>query len=1066
MLDCPPEPVFTPRLPVNIVDHFAATEPDRPYAYAPVTDDPEDGFAPILFGALARAVNHVAHDIAALRSRVPEATTDDFPTVAYLGPNDVRYLIIMLACVKARCKAFFASPRNSDASMQSLLGVTKPIVILHADRFADLARHWASIYPVELRQAPSSHVWLEASPMPFPYEERLEEARWHPYFVIHTSGSTGIPKPVVVKQGSFSACDIWRQQPEFQGAPFLFTHWAASSSRLLLPMPAFHMAALSLFTFLGLYSATPIVFAPPDRPLTADIVLRCIMASESDSAMLPPSVLQEIAAIPGGIEVLARLKFLGYGGGPVAPPLGDMLVERGVKLASALSSTEFSPYHIFYQRDPKLWNWHILNTDSMGAEMREIDARVEGERAYELVLRRMNKDPGLQTVFYTFPDKQEWATGDLFKKHPTLPHHYQYAGRADDVIIFSNGLKMNPSSVERLVACHPGVKNALVVGSGRFQPALIVEPHVLPQSSEQAEALIDSLWPTIEEANQTNAAHSKITRQLVTISDPKIPFPTSAKGSVQRPFANEIYKHIIDAVYEKAEEQHDDEQEAQKMDFESIETLTASITEILVTRLGVSGVTPDADLFSLGVDSLRVVSLSKHIFLGAKAAGFDVDYETVSPRVIYAQMAPRALAEHLLSRLSGGDDTCALQRNDVHEMGAFTRLVEKYTSDLPPPNKGQQEPLNDDQTIIITGTTGSLGAYMLDRLVRSSRVRTIIALNRGDDGGASRQVDISADRGLSTDFSKVEFLGGDLSLPTWGFGKEIYEKLLASADRIVHSAWPVNFNIGVGSFEPSIRGVRHLVDFSNRAAKRVPIVFVSSISTAMRWRDKAAVPEERLDDPSLPKMGYGRSKAAASMILEAAVAKSGVCAASIRVGVIAGSHKPSGMWNKQDFIPSLVASSVYLGILPDSIGSTDAIDWMPAEDVAGLVLDVSGISEPRSVSDISGYFHGVNPRTTTWSSIASAIKEYYGKRIAKIVSLAEWVDALERSAQETSAGDAERNPGIKLIDTYKTMLASREMGLQRLSFATERTEAHSRTLRNTKPVSGDLMKLWCSQWNY
>lgn len=44
-------------------------------------------------------------------------------------------------------------------------------------------------------------------------------------------------------------------------------------------------------------------------------------------------------------------------------------------------------------------------------------------------------------------------------------------------------------------------------------------------------------------------------------------------------------------------------------------------------------------------------------------------------------------------------------------------------------------------------------------------------------------------------------------------------------------AWPVNFNLTLRSFEPSVRGVRHLIELSLASAHPTPahIIFVSSI---------------------------------------------------------------------------------------------------------------------------------------------------------------------------------------------------------------------------------------------
>lgn len=87
---------------------------------------------------------------------------------------------------------------------------------------------------------------------------------------------------------------------------------------------------------------------------------------------------------------------------------------------------------------------------------------------YEQVIVRKGKKPGLQGFFYTFPNDDEYQTKDLYKPHPSLPNHWMYYGRAENIIVFSNGEKLNPITIEEIVEGHPQVKGALVVGSNKW----------------------------------------------------------------------------------------------------------------------------------------------------------------------------------------------------------------------------------------------------------------------------------------------------------------------------------------------------------------------------------------------------------------------------------------------------------------------------------------------------------------------------------------------------------------------------------------------------------------------
>ncbi|TWU74321.1 putative secondary metabolism biosynthetic enzyme [Metarhizium rileyi] len=1049
---------IVPRLLTNIVDQIAASEPSRPFQFQPKSSNPGDGWLPVTFEEFANAINHVAYIIA---ETVKKDSTDQFPTLAYVGPNDVRYGILVLATIKAGCRALFISPRNSVEGQLSLFEGTNCHHLWYAESFHLVVRAWLCERKMTSWVVPPLNDWLQASPSPFPYNKSFEEARWDPLVVLHTSGSTGNPKMVVVKQGGFAAVDKYRDLPKYMGCDFVWKFWKSSATRVFVPLPMFHAAGLlGGMLSMGIYYGLPAALPPTDQPLTPDLTLRCLQHSGADATFLPPSIIEELSLMPDGVEELKRLGFVAFGGGNLSKRAGDSLAEQGVKLNNCIASTEIAPYVLYFQPDLKLWQYFVFNSEIMGADWRLRDPEND---IYELFIRRKDpKEPLDQPLYYTFPHLTDWSTGDLFKAHPTRKDHWMYHGRADNIIVFSNGEKLNPVTIEDSIVGHPLIKGALVVGQDRFQPALILEPKTPPQTEDESRAIIESVWPLIQDLNKETVAHGRISRHLVALSDPSLPFPRASKGTVQRKLAVCKYKLAIDEIYKQAE--FVDTADAVPIDLSSVDATLRSILELLTGRMGIRDVEPGTDFFSAGIDSLQVLGISKLLRAGLAAAGVDVDKAVVAPRAIYANPTSEKLAKYVYSATCVNGDSLQNGR-DTEETSTLKALVAKYTTDLPTRRGDKPKPSEDGQTVVLTGSTGSLGAYLLDILCKSPHIKTVVALNRGADGGQSRQPGVNAARGLVMDFSKVVFLSADLSQPDLGLGSMRYDDLLATADRIIHNAWPVNFNMSVSSFEPYIRGVRNLVDFSAAASKQVPIVFLSSIGTVSNWTSPGPVPEHGLAGLSLPQMGYGQSKLAGSLILDAASETSGVPSATIRVGQIAGAHGEKGQWNPQEFLPSLVASSVHLSILPGDLGPQDVVDWVPIEDVAGLVLDVGGITQSRDVSEISGYFHCVNPRTAKWSALAVAIKDFYAGRIQELVPLEDWVHALEESAVDTA--DVQRNPAIKLLDTYRGFAAAKKTRREHHVFLDmERTTRQSRTAAKLGPVTTGLMRSWCSQWDF
>ncbi|VZH87533.1 unnamed protein product [Fusarium fujikuroi] len=1033
---------------IDLIHEIAANDPDRAFTYTPSSSDTRDGWKPVTHRQLANAVDYLAHDIS---KTITKSSDDEVPTVAYIGPNDFRYTAILLACVKAGCKALFISPRNTPAVQLSLFEATNCRYIYTTDSFGSVMQPCLDQRTMDIAMIESIDHLLSVTPDPFPYSRTMEQARWDPLVVLHTSGSTGVPKPVFLKQGILYAFEEYLALPKFHDSPYPFNEWTERASKIFMGMPMYHAAGTYLplsFIYTGLSAVMPF----PNQPLNADTAMEYLNHSGADGAMLPPSVIDELAASEEGMEALAKLKLLITGGGSLSTEAGNMLARRGVVLRNVISSTELFPLAPYSPQDPKLWRYFIFNDELMGIDWQRHDSN-----EYELVVRCKASDPGNQGCFYNFPELSEWHTNDIFEPHPTLKHHWLYKGRADDIIVFSNGEKLNPLTIEGIVSDHPLVKSALVVGQRMFQAALIIEPiaEAQPRDEAEAKALLDKIWPVIEKANGETVAHGRIAANFVAFADPALPFARADKGTVQRGKTVKLYADFISDLYEKAEMLGDGP--SITLDLSNDDALTESIISLFVTKLGVEKLEPDTDFFSVGVDSLQVMTATNLLRGALHRVG--IDTSTLAPRVIYRNPTAKGLAEYIQSLRSGANE----DDEETQEINQIKAQVLKYTKNLPAPKTGKQAPFDDDQTVIVTGTTGSLGAYMLDQLCRLPSVKKVIALNRSDDGGLSRQPSVNEFRGLTTDFSKVEFLHADLSLPDLGLGQSKYDSLLADVDRVIHNAWPVNFKFTMSSFESHVRGVRHLVDFSSAASKNVPIIFISSIGTVDRWSSPDAVPEKALQDLTLPSMAYGRSKLAASLILDAAAEESSIPTVSVRVGQIAGSRGEKGLWNRQEMIPSMIASSVYLGVLPDHLGGQQEIAWTPIEDIAGLILDVAGITVQKPISEISGYFHGVNPTTTSWPDIASAVKDFYGDKV-KLVSAGEWVERLEASAKEENV-DFDKNPGVKLLDTYRGMFVVGDE-VQPVKYGMERTKSHSPTMTELGPITPELMQNWCRQWGF
>ncbi|KAH6652455.1 hypothetical protein BKA67DRAFT_521644 [Truncatella angustata] len=1051
------------RLIPNVIDELARDDPLREAFQIPLSQDPQDGWEVITFWDYSNAVNLQAHKIVKLCGKAPVGT---FPTLAYIGPQDARYVVFMVAAVKAGYQALFVSTRNSSEGQISLFNQTECQVLFCDGTYYSAIKPWASTRDINIIEVSPCDSWFPKTEAEhFPYDKTFEEAEWDPLCVLHTSGSTGLPKPIIVRQGMIAISDACHNLSDWQGCTHWICAWMEKSKRHFIPMPLFHAAGLYVFIISVIWWKTPIALGLGDRPLTAELATECLSALDVESAAFPPSVLEDMSQDSKGLKVLQKLQLIPIGGGSLARDTGDYLVEQGVVLCNLLNSTEFTPFPVYFQPRPELWQYFIINPDLFGCNWREA-----GENVYELVIERKDKHPGMQGFFYTFPDLDEVSTNDLFEPHPTLPNHWRYHGRADNVIVFSNGEKLNPVTIESIVQGHPQVKGALVVaGSRRLQPGLLIEPVVHPRNEDERCELIESLWPHVVRANEETVAHGQISKDFIAVTSPDKPFSRAGKGTVQRAATIEKYTNEIDQLYETAEQVSD--LDGKPLDL-SPTALTQSLVHILLPHVRLPSLDQDTNFFSAGMDSLQVMNASRRLRAGLVASGYPEMTQSLITRGIYNNPTATRLSQHIIRLVKQSEQGVLEQQEDMerHELEVMKYLYERYNHNL----VRESQPRRPDaairnQVILLTGSTGTLGSHLLDCLLRNPTVGKVVCLNRAEDGGLEQQAKAMQHRGLTQHcHEKAEFHHVELAKDKLGLPENVYSRLLKEADRIIHCAWPVNFNLSTESFEPHIRGIRILCDFSAESVKRVMVLFISSISTVDRWDpSQGPVPEQRIEDWKLPGNGYGRSKMIGSLILEDAGAACDFPAVSIRVGQIAGPESDSGgSWNANEWLPSIIASSLYLSALPGDLGRANRVDWTPVERVASLITEIAGVDNEPSVNateQLGGYFHCVNPSSTTWQYLVPAIQEFYGERIHETIGLEEWVTRLGASQTDDESASV-ANPGLKLIDTYRSLLDNSKAEPVILDMS--RTNQTTRSMRGSLAITPELMKHWCTQWGF
>lgn len=171
------------------IDWNAATEPERvlvEYPRSPMSYG--EGFVKITNRDFSNAINGVAHWL----EKEMGYPGQKFETVAYIGPNDPRYLMFIPGAIKAGYKALFLSPRNSIPAQKSLMEKTACKVLVTTESMPAAVEAIVEALPdLKILELPALDVLLYQQNPDYPYAKTWAEASNEPVVVIHTSGSTG-----------------------------------------------------------------------------------------------------------------------------------------------------------------------------------------------------------------------------------------------------------------------------------------------------------------------------------------------------------------------------------------------------------------------------------------------------------------------------------------------------------------------------------------------------------------------------------------------------------------------------------------------------------------------------------------------------------------------------------------------------------------------------------------------------------------------------------------------------------------------------------------------------------
>ncbi|KAF9065016.1 hypothetical protein BDP27DRAFT_102090 [Rhodocollybia butyracea] len=943
---------------------------------------------------------------------------DDVVTVGLLAPNGYSYLVNMTAMFMLRWTVLLISVKNSEEAVYNLMHSTGAVCLivdrtlpLFADGLIDESFITVdlSVAPKESRQHLEDIFWDSSNPSNAGFSRNADLLREadNPALYMHTSGTTGHPKPIAwTHQFILSSC-------------LSVTHDRSARAEVIYTLfPLFHGGgfALCLFNLLG--AGSTFTFIEGATSTSHDAIIRHIRALSGRKVdiAVPPSILEDMYDASSrdslDLSVLQGLNTVVYGGAPLRQEVGDFLSQHQVRLMTWGGTTEAGEIACFgYHRDPEDWAYMEL-VDAFEYHFQKV------EEDSNSLLHTLIISPGYITPpVLNHRDPVGFWSNDLWLCHydPKKRNFWKPAGRTDDVTVLSNGEKTDNKQLETLLCASPLIAQAAIFGSGRFLNGAIISPSkTQADSTQDISAYIDAIWPHIVNTNRSIPRHSRLIRPLLLIEQPSKPFIFSDKWTLKSKATAELYRREIDEAYRTVEEGFDvtSVPPLPQLDstVESVERLKAYITSLLGSFLE-RPVQEDEDFFLAGMDSL-VATLLRSAILGALKhykeshqlpRNIIYTYPTVSNLALYLH---RQLFPHgVLNSKEEAD-------NFNHIQTTIARLSHDFTS-VPLCETTTDERLAGD-VYAITGSTGSLGASFTSLLLHKSEVRKLYLLNRPHEGLSmtSRLKEAFAKQGLDHDLlissistGRVILLNVNLAEPKLGIDETLYDELRANVTHIVHIAWTLDFNLVFSSYMVHVLGVRHLIDLalsSTSVDNNLPhLTFLSSIGVVARY-GTGSVPESPLNslESCLPQ-GYSYAKYASEKIIEAAAnQRPGFRASIIRSGQIAGALR-TGAWSRKEYMPTLIRLSMEVGLVPQELPS---VRWLPVDVAADVVYhNTKHSSLPDNQSSLT-FYHLENNISTAWSEIVQALTEFRSVNPVLPVPVDKWFETVRLRSSSNIGG--------------------------------------------------------------
>ncbi len=722
-----------------------------------------------------------------------------------------------------------------------------------------------------------------------------------PAYLIYTSGSTGTPKGVVVPHRAVLNNLNWRQQT-----------WRLTPEDRVMQQYSFSFDPSVWAVFWPLLTGAATVLMPLPKPFDAAALVRDMVARQITVYGAAPSLHRVLIEEPG-LTDCHSLRCVLSGGETLTPELTRQFADRlGVDIVNLYGPTEATidatcrlgqavgeASQLSIGR--ALPNCDLLILD---ASLNAVPAGMAGEiciggaqLAHGYAGRpALTADRFVPHPFSQTPGARLYRTGDLGRLR--ADGDLAFLGRVDDQVKV-NGFRIELGEIEATLAGLPGVATAAVLAKqeagGRARLVAWVEvPGGEPTQTAVAEALAQRL-PAHMIPHEINLLPA---------------LPRTPGGKIDRPALGRRVTATPQRRYVAPRS-----------------GLEREVVEAFQKILSLDRVGMDDPFFEIGGDSLSATRLASRLS--------DTYNLQLNVGEILEEPTPAGVASRLAAFRKQGGMASALQWTP-EALAQEGRLDPAVQMEGMP----AAEVVQPDH-VLVTGATGYLGAFLVDRLLDEPGQHVTCVVRAADDEAAWRRLEETLRMFLiwrPEKYDRLHVVKGDISKPRLGLEEATYARLAGEIGAIYHSAALVNFIYPYSVLRtPNVLGTEAVLALAC-TTRRKAVHYISTVDVLLGAKVARPFVEDHtaLTDPVQTPEGYGLSKWVAEKLIRDADAR-GIPVTVFRPGLIMG-HTQTGATQTNNYLFVGLKGYLELGILPEDKRYFDAV---PVDFAAGAIAHIS-----------------------------------------------------------------------------------------------------------------------------